>query len=419
MFLIKMKIKTFSNFKFQQKIYKFNLKFFVMRNNDRGLKSSSKKKIELKFEEIEDTNLDHTSSVNKSDEEYDVKRIDTNSKQKQRTSKTSKKSKLELIKNFENENEESIIEDVLDKKYLKQKDTKSPMKLDKRTPPKDFQKVWDMIESMRGDQEAPVDTYGAEFCCDPENSDRKTYKFQSLISVLLSSQTKDPITFATMEKLIKHGLTVENMIKTEEETLRDLIYGVSFHNNKSKFIKKLAQILKEKYNSDPPEDLQELLSLPGIGPKMAHIYLQFCCNKIEGIAVDTHVHRIANRLKWATDTKTPENTRKELESWVPKEKWSDINLLLVGFGQTICAAVAPKCQQCKLNKICEFGIERIKNLNRKKSKSKSKSRDGTEKKLNIGSKNNQELVEKEKETPSKIKRKSSPNNFSSSKKSKK
>ncbi len=140
-------------------------------------------------------------------------------------------------------------------------------------------------------------------------------------------------------------------------------------------IKKFAQILKENYNSDPPEELKELLTLPGIGPKMAHIYLQCCCDKIEGIAVDTHVHRICNRLKWVNETKTPEHTRKGLESWLPKELWSDINLVLVGFGQTICSAVAPKCSQCKLNRDCDFGIERLKKLNEKKtSKSRSKSK---------------------------------------------
>jgi endonuclease III len=410
-----MKIKKILNLKlFLQNFNKFNFKFFVMRNSGRRSGSKSKKKIELKFDELEDKNLDQENSINESDEEYEIKRNNISSKKK-----TPTKSKLDLLKNFENENpiEESESEGEKNN-ILKLKETKSPRSKtaqtpEKRTPPKDFQKIWDLIESMRGDQQAPVDTYGAEFCCDPKQSDRKTYKFQSLISVLLSSQTKDPITFATMERLINHGLTVENIIQTEEDTLRDLIYGVSFHNNKAKFIKKLAQILKEKYDSDPPEDLQELLSLPGIGPKMAHIYLQFCCGKIEGIAVDTHVHRIANRLKWATETKTPEHTRKELESWVPKEKWSDINLLLVGFGQTICAAVAPKCQQCKLNKICEFGKERLKILNEKKSKSRSKSREGIEKKLK------DEEKEEVLETPSKVKRKSSPIKPSTGKKNKK
>ncbi len=269
--------------------------------------------------------------------------------------------KIELLKKYESIEENSESESKL---------------------PKDFEKTWKAIKEMRNSNEAPVDTMGAEFCSDPSKVSREDYKFQCLISLLLSSQTKDPITFATMAKLIEHGLTVQNILDTEEEKIRDMIYGVSFHNNKAKFIKKLAQELKDKYDSDAPEEFKELISLPGIGPKMALIYLQVVCDKVEGIAVDTHLHRICNRLKWVNETKTPEHTRKSLESWLPKEYWPEFNLVLVGFGQTICAAVAPKCGQCKLNKSCEFGIERLNKL-QSKSKSKSKSRSKSKSKVKL------------------------------------
>jgi len=130
--------------------------------------------------------------------------------------------------------------------------------------------------------------------------------------------------------------------------------------------------LKDKYNSDPPETFKEITTFKGIGPKMAHLYLQCCCNKVEGIAVDVHVHRICNRLKW-TNSKTPEDTMKQLEEWLPKELWVDINFVIVGFGQTVCEAKKPKCNECLIKNTCPFfneGFNTIKNI---KQKSKSKS----------------------------------------------
>jgi endonuclease-3 len=129
----------------------------------------------------------------------------------------------------------------------------------------------------------------------------------------------------------------------------------------------MAQILKDQYEGDPPEDYDNIIKLPGIGPKMAYLYLQCCCGKVEGIAVDTHVHRICNRLNWVS-TKNPEETRKNLQSWMPKEYWDDVNTLLVGLGQMICEAKKPKCDECKLYNLCDFRINNVK----PKSKSSSK-----------------------------------------------
>jgi endonuclease-3 len=294
--------------------------------------------------------------------------------------KSNKKNLKKINIEYENKEDSSGSEMGVNEEYNKKEKSNTNRKLKMMQKyestvklPEDFQKTWDAVKKMRGKEQAPVDTMGCEYCPDT-NANRPTFKFQTLVSLLLSSQTKDPITFSVMDKLIKHGLTIDNIIQTRQEDIRDIIYGVSFHNNKSKYMKQLASVLKENFNSNPPENIKEILSLPGIGPKMAYIYLQYCCDKIEGIAVDTHVHRICNRLKWSTETKTPEHTRKEVESWLPKELWGEINLLLVGFGQTICSAVAPKCQECLLNKQCEFGIERLKKLkNPIKSKNKMNS----------------------------------------------
>jgi endonuclease-3 len=108
-----------------------------------------------------------------------------------------------------------------------------------------------------------------------------------------------------------------------------------------------------------PEDYDKVIKLPGIGNKMAYLYLKCCCNKIEGIAVDTHVHRISNRLGWVNNTKTPEETRKGLQKWLPHEYWYDANMYLCGFGQTICEAKKPKCEECGLKDICDFRLNTL------------------------------------------------------------
>lgn len=109
-------------------------------------------------------------------------------------------------------------------------------------------------------------------------------------------------------------------------------------------------MLLDEYEGDIPSTIEGLTKLPGVGPKMGYLALKIAWNKVDGIGVDVHVHRICNRLQWVS-TKTPEETRVALESWLPKEYWFHINLLLVGFGQQICGS-SPKCEQCKLKNNC-------------------------------------------------------------------
>lgn len=148
---------------------------------------------------------------------------------------------------------------------------------------------------------------------------------------------------------------------------------------KVKHIKETSKILKEQYDGDIPNTVQLLCELPGVGPKMAHLCMKSAWGIISGIGkffqrlfftkvdnffeftfqyrkclgVDTHVHRIVNRLKWVPKpTKTPEATRIALEGWLPAELWPEINLLLVGFGQQICKPVSPKCEECLNVNVC-------------------------------------------------------------------
>ena len=137
------------------------------------------------------------------------------------------------------------------------------------------------------------------------------------------------------------------MLALEPPALNAFINKVGFHNLKTKYIKQTAEILRDKWNSDIPDTIQGLVSLPGVGPKMAYLTLSAAWGRDEGIGVDVHVHRITNLWGWHK-TQQPEQTRAALESWLPRDKWHDINNLLVGFGQTICLPVGRKCGDCKL-----------------------------------------------------------------------
>jgi endonuclease-3 len=149
---------------------------------------------------------------------------------------------------------------------------------------------------------------------------------------MLSSQTKDQQNAEAMARLHKHGNTVESIAKTQVRKLDKLIAKVGFHAVKAVNIKAAAKICKEKYGGRVPSTLEGLMELPGVGPKMAHLTMMAAFDDQQGLCIDTHVHRIANLLGWIS-TKTPEDTRKALESWLPKEHWPHLNMLLVGLGQ--------------------------------------------------------------------------------------
>ncbi|CAM4617168.1 unnamed protein product [Lepidochelys olivacea] len=218
--------------------------------------------------------------------------------------------------------------------------------------PGNWKQQLDNIREMRRNKDAPVDQMGAEKCFDT-SAPPEVMRYQVLLSLMLSSQTKDQVTSAAMSRLREHGLTVDNILQTDDVTLGQLIYPVGFWKNKVKYIKQTTAILKQQYESDVPSTVAELMNLPGVGPKMAHLLMDIAWNNVTGIGVDTHVHRISNRLKWVKkETKTPEETRAALEDWLPRDLWSEINWLLVGFGQQICLPVNPRCKECLNRDVC-------------------------------------------------------------------
>ena len=236
----------------------------------------------------------------------------------------------------------------------------------------DFKKILEVRKEIK----AVVDTQGLSSCIEKcNNSDRKLLKFQGLVSLMLSPQTKDNITYETTQKLIEYGLTIDNILKISQENLVKLIFKVSFHNVKAKNIKALAQKLRDEFNDDAPETLEEIIKFPGIGRKIGLLYLKECCEQNSGIAVDTHIHKIANRLKWVNNTKDPNKTSIELEKIVDKKYWDKINEILVGFGQEICKSIKPLCViSCPLYKNCSYYKEVISKEKNKTKKEKSKSK---------------------------------------------
>ncbi|KAI0738033.1 DNA glycosylase [Daedaleopsis nitida] len=216
--------------------------------------------------------------------------------------------------------------------------------------PLQWRETYDTIKRMRESIVAPVDTMG---CDRAQLKEADPKRFSTLVSLMLSSQTKDEVTDAAVAKLrdaVGGTLSIDAVINADESAIADAISKVGFWRRKTQYIKQAAQKLHDDFGSDVPRTVDELCSLPGVGPKMAFLTLQVAWKLNAGIGVDVHVHRITNRLGWhKPPTKTPEQTRLNLQSWLPRELHPEINHLLVGFGQTICAPVGPKCDQCELS----------------------------------------------------------------------
>jgi endonuclease-3 len=147
---------------------------------------------------------------------------------------------------------------------------------------------------------------------------------------MLSSQTKDAIVGQAIRAMQQNGVaTVSAIAQMTPVELNNYIQKVGFHNLKTKYIKETVNILLERYNGDIPPNAKQMQELPGVGPKMAFICETVAWNRASGIGVDTHMHRIFNQLNWVK-SKTPEQTRVQLEAWLPRDKWMDVNLLWVG-----------------------------------------------------------------------------------------
>lgn len=212
-------------------------------------------------------------------------------------------------------------------------------------------------------QNAPVDSTGASSLYKNTNDfkDKKEERFHYFFKVLLSSQTKDETTHRCYTEFInKHGiLNVQQIQAIDIYQLQQSIRICNFYMKKAAALKNNSNVLINKYGGDMPTTTNELEELELIGTKSANLINHLCWGSATGISVDTHVHKIANRIGWVK-TNNPIQTQRRLQEVVPRKLWGDVNWILVGYGQLVCKTKKPLCEKCPLKYKCEFALKIIK-----------------------------------------------------------
>jgi endonuclease-3 len=174
--------------------------------------------------------------------------------------------------------------------------------------------------------------------------------FAILVSTILSLRTKDEVTREASLRILEKAGTPEAMLSLDLQTIETLIYPVGFYKTKAKNILAISRILAEQYHGEVPGEMDALLALPGVGRKTANLVLVEGFQK-EGVCVDTHVHRISNRIGYV-NTQTPDETEFALRKKLPRKHWVKFNEYLVAYGQTVCRPVSPFCSQCEAREMC-------------------------------------------------------------------
>jgi endonuclease-3 len=175
--------------------------------------------------------------------------------------------------------------------------------------------------------------------------------FQVLIGTLLSARTQDATTHGACVRLFRRAATPETMSRLRVRDIERLIYPVSFYRTKAVHVKATCRLLMDRFAGRVPDTMQELLRLPGVGRKTANLVLILAHGSRRNICVDTHVHRISNRLGWVA-TRTPDETEQALYRAIPRRWWPDVNLYLVTWGQNVCRPIGPRCRACVLAARC-------------------------------------------------------------------
>ena len=183
--------------------------------------------------------------------------------------------------------------------------------------------------------------------------------FEVLIATMLSAQTRDPVTAAASARLFDVARTPRTMQDLTVKRIERLIYPVSFYRHKARHVKETCRILVDRFGGRVPDAMEELLTLPGVGRKTANLVLILGFKSVKNICVDTHVHRISNRLGWVR-TRTPDETEQALYEATHGRWWPYINLYLVTWGQNVCRPVYPRCGACVIRPYCaRVGVTRI------------------------------------------------------------
>lgn len=183
--------------------------------------------------------------------------------------------------------------------------------------------------------------------------------FQVLIATALSARTQDATTLAASTRLFKRARTPRTMAALSVREIETLIYPVSFYRHKARHVKAACQKLVDDFDGRVPGTMEQLLTLPGVGRKTANLVLILSFKSQRNICVDTHVHRISNRLGWVR-TATPEQTELALYAATDSRWWPYINLYLVTWGQNVCRPTFPRCGECVLRPLCpQVGVTRV------------------------------------------------------------
>ena len=180
---------------------------------------------------------------------------------------------------------------------------------------------------------------------------KKKDPFRVLISCILSLRTKDKTTAEASKRLFRLADTPEKIIKLSANRIQKLIYPVGFYRNKTKVILGISRKIKEELRGRVPNNLEDLLKFKGVGRKTANLVLGLGYN-IPAVCVDTHVHRISNRLGWVK-TREPHATEEALQKIIPRNYWIKLNTQLVAFGQNICVPISPFCSRCYVGSYCK------------------------------------------------------------------
>lgn len=223
---------------------------------------------------------------------------------------------------------------------------------DPKKAPARWRQQWDAIMAARASTiRAPVDEMGCERLFQ-KDAPPNIRRFHMLVALMLSPQSKDEKTKESMDNLwaMEGGLTPSTIVAMKQEDLEVLIRPSGLYRNKAKSLILSSKLILDQFGGDVPTTLDGMLSLSGVGPKIANLAMSACWRADVGIGCDTHVQRISKRLRWAKGDDA-ESVRKDLEAWLPKSLWRPINYAFVGFGQKICAA-RPKCGECPVAALC-------------------------------------------------------------------
>ena len=176
--------------------------------------------------------------------------------------------------------------------------------------------------------------------------------FQLLVAVILSAQCTDERVNLTTPALFAKYSTPEDFANIDIKELEGLIHPCGFYKNKAKNIKAMAQKLIDEYNSEVPNNMEDLISLPGVGRKTANVIMLEAFHNPQGIAVDTHAKRLSNKIGFS-NKKEPEKIEQDLLKQIPKQYYEDVNHILIYHGRNVCTARNPKCDICPINKFCK------------------------------------------------------------------